>query len=218
MVENHLTKARDGAPETVPLASLRSSDSNSLEPGHKGEPVGEPVYKGRKLKRMQKDFLKEKALNKTALPGVHDFIMVLDHLKPDFNVGKIFRSGDAFGAREIWLVGVPVFHPGPAMGSFRHVPARFFSSFKECFEELQRQGYSAYVFEPEDGEDIFEVEFPKKSAFVLGHEEFGMSFEKKDFPDIKVLKVPQYGKVQSLNVSVAASIVMYEYVRQIRKK
>jgi tRNA G18 (ribose-2'-O)-methylase SpoU len=176
----------------------------------------EPVVKGRKLKRMQKAFLKEKLLNSQAAPGVHECVMVLDHLKPDFNVGKIFRSADAFGVKEIFLVGIPLFSPGPAMGSFRHVPARFFTTFEECYKELSARGYSVYVFEPEGGRQIYEAAFPKKSAFVLGHEEFGMSFKKEDFPELQVLTVPQFGKVQSLNVSIAASIAMYEYVRQAR--
>ncbi len=177
--------------------------------------VEEPLVKGRKLKRMQKEFLREKALNKLADPGVHHCVMVLDHLKPDFNVGKIFRSADAFGAREIWLVGVPLFSPGSAMGSFRHVPARFFENFEECHKELSSLGYTTFVFEPEGGSLLFDAKFPVKSAFVLGHEEFGMSFNKADYPGLRVLTVPQYGKVQSLNVSVAASIAMYEYVRQM---
>jgi tRNA G18 (ribose-2'-O)-methylase SpoU len=47
----------------------------------------------------------------------------------------------------------------------------------------------------------------------LGHEGFGVTFKKEDFPDICWVKIPQFGKVESLNVSVAASIVMYEFVR-----
>ncbi len=170
--------------------------------------INEPKLKGKKLKRMQKEFLREKLLNKLAQPGVHECIIVLDHLKPDFNVGKIFRSADAFGAKEIWLVGIPLFSPSSAMGSFRHVPARFFKDFAECHKELMALGYTPFVFEPTGGTRLFETVFPKKSAFVMGHEEFGVSFDKKDFDGLKVLTVPQFGKVQSLNVSIAASIAM----------
>ncbi|MEW8584722.1 MAG: TrmH family RNA methyltransferase, partial [Candidatus Thiodiazotropha sp.] len=55
---------------------------------------------------------------------------------------------------------------------------------------------------------------PKRTAFVLGHEEWGHSFERNDYPEITSVAIPQFGEVESLNVSVAASIVMYEYVRQ----
>jgi tRNA G18 (ribose-2'-O)-methylase SpoU len=49
---------------------------------------------------------------------------------------------------------------------------------------------------------------------VIGHEEFGPSFTADRYPDITPIRIPIYGQVESLNVSVAASIVMYEYVRQ----
>ena len=55
----------------------------------------------------------------SAGPGLHECILVLDGLKPDFNIGKIFRSADAFGAREIHLIGVRSFDPEPAKGSVR---------------------------------------------------------------------------------------------------
>lgn len=57
-------------------------------------------------------------------------------------------------------------------------------------------------------------ELAKKSAFVLGHEEWGHSFNLDDYPEASSVAIPQYGQVESLNVAVAASIVMYEYVRQ----
>jgi tRNA G18 (ribose-2'-O)-methylase SpoU len=168
----------------------------------------------KKLKQMERDFMKEKALNTLALPGVHELVVVLDNLKPDFNVGKIFRSSDAFGVKEIHLVGIPFFSPATAMGSFRHVPAKFFESFKPCYDLLKSQGYEIYIFEPTGGSNLSQTQFPKKAALVMGHEEFGISFDKKDFPEIKTITVAQFGKVQSLNVSIAASVAMYEYVRQ----
>lgn len=170
----------------------------------------------KKLKQMERDFMKEKALNTLAKPGVHELVIILDHLKPDFNIGKIFRTSDAFGIKEIHLVGVPFFSPATAMGSFRHVPAKFYESFKPCYESLAEQGYEIFAFEPTGGSELCVTQFPKKAALIMGHEEFGVSFDKADYPLIKTITVPQFGKVQSLNVSVAASIAMYEYVRQQR--
>ena len=133
-------------------------------------------------------------------------MIVLDHLKPAFNIGKIFRSADAFGAREVHLVGIDFFDPAPAMGSFKWVPARFHSDIGS---------WLYFVHIRADGEIcLTAVKMPKRSAFILGHEEFGLSFDRQDFDGIKSLSVPQFGKVESLNVSNAASIIMYEYVRQ----
>jgi len=161
-----------------------------------------------------KRFEKQKRANLLANPGVHEFIVVLDHLKPAFNIGKIFRSADAFGACEVHVIGTHFFDPAPAKGSFKYVPAKFHKDFKSCHEELTQRNYALYTLEPEVGEKLPFLELPERSAFVFGNEEFGISFGKEEFSDVKSLKIPQFGQVQSLNVSVAASIVMYEYIKQ----
>jgi len=157
---------------------------------------------------------KERQRNVMAKAGAHEFVLILDELKPSFNVGKIFRSAEAFGAAAVHLVNVAEFDPSPAKGSFRKVPARFHATFADCHADLYAQGYSFFMLNPEGAASLCATALPGKSAFVLGHEEFGFSFDPKDYPDLKRLTIPQFGSVQSLNVSIAASVVMYEYVRQ----
>jgi tRNA G18 (ribose-2'-O)-methylase SpoU len=162
-----------------------------------------------------KRFRRERLLNKvTARPGIFEYTLVLDHLRPRFNIGKILRSADAFGCRAVHLVGTGFFDPAPAKGSFRWVPAEFHDDFDDCYGVLAEQGYTCFVFEPDIGTSLGEVSFPRRSAFIFGNEEFGPRFDKDRYPDIRPLKIGQYGTVESLNVSIAASIVMYEYVRQ----
>jgi tRNA G18 (ribose-2'-O)-methylase SpoU len=71
-----------------------------------------------------------------------------------------------------------------------------------------------HVLEPGKETSITRCNLPEQSAFILGHEEMGISFNKADYPGIRSLSIPQFGTTQSLNVSIAASIVMYEYIRQ----
>lgn len=149
-----------------------------------------------------------------AKPGGLKFIMVLDNLKATFNIGKIFRSADAFGAAEVHLVGNHFFDPGPAMGSFKKVPAKFYENFDECYTSLIERGYSLFTLEPETGISLHTAKLPEKSAFIMGHEEFGISFDVGDYPGVQTIAIEQIGQVQSLNVSIAASVVMYEYFRQ----
>ena len=149
-----------------------------------------------------------------ATPGINDFIVILDHIKSDFNIGKIFRSADAFGAREIHLIGIEHFDPTPAKGAFKWVPAKFHDTIWTCHTELTTQGYTVFALEPSEGHKLTDIVLPKKAAFILGHEEFGHSFEIKQYSGMQTLKIPQFGITQSLNVSIAASITMYEYVRQ----
>jgi tRNA G18 (ribose-2'-O)-methylase SpoU len=157
---------------------------------------------------------KERQRNILARPGEHDFVLVLDHLKAGFNIGKIFRSAEAFGAAAVHLVNIPPFDPAPAKGSFRKVPAVFHETFADCHAGLLAAGYSFFQLDPEGATSLCATQLPRNSAFVLGHEEFGFSFDARDYPDLKRLTIPQFGSVQSLNVSIAASVVMYEYIRQ----
>ena len=150
----------------------------------------------------------------SALQGLHKCILVLDGLKPDFNIGKIFRSADAFGVREIHLVGVHAFDPEPAKGSVRWVSFHMHDDFSSCYQHIKQQGYTLFALEPASPNVLGQYSFEKKCAFVMGHEEFGLSFDRDQYTDIETLSIPQWGHVQSLNVSVAASIVLYEYVRQ----
>lgn len=162
---------------------------------------------------------KQRQRNVAAVSGVHEFVVVLDNLKGGYNVPKIFRSAEAFGAHSVHLINVDWFDPAPAKGSFRKVPALFHEAFGSCYNALLEHGYTLYMLAAESAEDAvssisYEVALPAKSAFILGHEAYGHSFELTDYPDVKKLSIPHFGSVESLNVSIAASIVMYEYVRQ----
>lgn len=167
-----------------------------------------------KTERAKLDFLKQKYQAGKAAPGCHEFILVLDCLKPDFNVGKIFRTAETFGASEVMLSGIEWFDPGPAVGSFKKVPSRFFKTFADCKAELLSRGYAIYALAPGEGEALGKVVFPIKTALVLGNEGVGLSFQASETDGVKPLRIVQYGQSQSLNVSVAASIAAYEYVRQ----
>ncbi len=162
----------------------------------------------------QRRFRRQRNKNYLAKPGVHDCIIVLDRLKPSYNIGKIFRSAEAFGAKQIHLVNIEFFDPAPGMGAFKWVPAVFHNTFLACYTQLVNQGYTPFILEPGKGSSIIQSKLPAKSAFIFGHEEYGLSFEPDLYPKIQRLTIPQFGKSQSLNVSVAASIILYEYIRQ----
>jgi len=149
-----------------------------------------------------------------AKPGVHEFVIVLDNLKPSFNIGKIFRSAEAFGADSLCLIGTKFFDANAAKGAFKRVPTLFHQDFEECYTHLCDKGCTIYVLDPEAEKSLHSVSLPVKSAFLFGHEEFGFSFDCSDYEAIVPLKIEQVGLMESLNVSNAASIVMYEYFRQ----
>jgi tRNA G18 (ribose-2'-O)-methylase SpoU len=154
---------------------------------------------------------RERRRNLSALPGPGELILVLDHLKPGFNVAKIFRSAQAFGVRELHLIGIGPFDPAPAKGAMRVVPARLFEQFDESMRLLAAADYAVFRMVAGGGPALQGARLPRRCALVLGHEEFGLSAAAEALP---ALSIAQWGGMQSLNVSIAASIAMYEYFRQ----
>ena len=165
-------------------------------------------------KQVAKRYEKHRRCNLLAKPGKHQFVIVLDHLKAGFNVPKIFRSAEVFGAHAVHLIDIGIFDPAAAKGGFKHVPAHFHKDFDSCYQQLKADGYTLYTLEANSQQRLWQTELPEKSAFIFGHEEMGICFDRHDYPDIGTLAVPQFGQIESLNVSVTASVVMYEYVRQ----
>jgi tRNA G18 (ribose-2'-O)-methylase SpoU len=146
--------------------------------------------------------------------GPHSFVLVLDNLKAGFNVPKIIRTANAMGCREIHFVNIPMFDPTPAKGSLKHTQTKCFQTFHESYLALKNEGFTIFAMEPVGAQTLGTFEFPEKSALIVGHEEYGLSFDPNIYPDIRRLKIAQFGKVQSLNVSIAASLACFEYVRQ----
>lgn len=167
----------------------------------------------RSRKQALQRYEKHRRRNLLATPGPHPFVIVLDHLKAGFNVPKIFRSAEAFGAAEVHLIAIGPFDPAPAKGAFKTVPARAYDTFDQSYQQLKQQGYTLFILEANQGVPLPAAELPEKSAFIFGHEEIGISFDPAEYPDIQRLSIPQYGQTESLNVSIAASVVMYEYIR-----
>lgn len=165
-------------------------------------------------KQIEQRYRKNRQRNVMARPGRHTFAFVLDNLKAGFNVPKIFRSVQAFSGAEIHLINIGVFDPAPAKGAFRKVPARFHDSFDQAYQALTESGYTLYALTADGNSDLARTKLAEKSAFIVGNEEFGLSFNPADYSDIQTLAIPLHGEMESLNASIAAAIVMYEYVRQ----
>lgn len=167
-----------------------------------------------KTDRTKLEFLRQRFQARQSRPGVHELVLVLDHLKPDFNVGKIFRMAEAFGAKEIHLAGIEWFDPGPAVGAFKKLPSQFHADFDACRARLVAEGYRLFALAPGGGEWLQEVKFPLKTALVLGNEGVGLSFDPAKAEGVTALRIPQWGQSQSLNVSVAAGVAAWEYLKQ----
>lgn len=158
-----------------------------------------------------KDFLKNLS------DGQEAFILLLDGITDVHNLGAILRSADQFS---VDLVVVPGRRSAQAnetvfrisSGAAQYVPLATVTNLVHEIELLQDHGFWVYGADM-GGEPIHRITFPRRTAIVLGSEGEGMGRLVAKRCD-HVVSIPTSGHIDSLNVSVAAGIVMYEVRRQ----
>jgi tRNA (guanosine-2'-O-)-methyltransferase len=152
----------------------------------------------------------------------HSLHVVLENIHDPHNVSAIFRTCDAVGVPKVSLVysieKFPKIGKKSSASAFKWVEKEKFSSFANCYASLKKEGFIIYASSiSDDAIDFFKLDLKKKIAIVFGNEHRGVSDEAANLAD-KKFKIPMFGMVQSLNVSVAAAIVLYESLRQRLKK
>ena len=168
-------------------------------------------------------------------------VVVLDDVRSLYNVGSVFRTCDAFRVEAVYLCGITATPPHneihkTALGAEDSVAWRYFKTADEAVAELKRQNFTVFAVEQAEGSVKlpFSIENPSsklekspalplhspfsppslssKTALILGHEVKGVSQSVVDACD-GCLEIPQFGTKHSLNVSVAAGIVIWEFAR-----
>jgi len=143
-------------------------------------------------------------------------VVVLDHVRSLYNVGSVFRSSDAFCIEGVVLCGITARPPHPeihktALGAEESVEWKYFEQTEDAVLWLKQQGYTVLAIEQCEGSTMlqnFQREPGKKYAVVLGNEVKGVQQQVVDLCD-GCLEIPQYGTKHSLNVSVAAGIILW---------
>ena len=144
------------------------------------------------------------------------FIVLCDGIEDVHNLGSIIRVAECAGAD-----GVVIPKSGSASvteavirisaGAAEHLKVAKVANLNQAVETLQKNGYWVYALEA-GGEDIFAQDFNGNVALVVGGEDSGVKRLTKEKCD-KVLSMPLFGKVNSLNASVALGVAVYEVVR-----
>lgn len=150
-------------------------------------------------------------------------IIVLDNIRSLHNVGSVFRTADAFRLQGVWLCGITACPPAAeihktALGAEDSVSWEYFEDTLDAVERLQREGYEVLAVEQVEGSlklNTFRIAPTKRYALILGNEVKGVRQDVVDAADA-ALEIPQYGTKHSMNVSVTAGIVMWEFERQMR--
>jgi tRNA G18 (ribose-2'-O)-methylase SpoU len=176
----------------------------------------------RKLKTTELNRLStEEFKNADKLP----VIVVLDNIRSAANIGSVFRTCDAFLTEAIYLVGICATPPNrdiqkSALGATETVEWKYFETIKDCIAALREKQVEILTVEQSDNSVLLHEFIPvidKKYALVFGNEVDGVSDFAMQYCDT-CLEIPQFGMKHSLNISVSAGIVIWEFARKLQLK
>jgi tRNA (guanosine-2'-O-)-methyltransferase len=148
--------------------------------------------------------------------------IVLENIHDPHNVSAIFRTCDAVGVPKVSLLYTvekfPTIGKKSSGSAFKWVEKDKYKNVETCFNSIRAEGFAIYASSIcDDAVSLYDLDLTKKAAIVLGNEHRGVSDEAVRLADKKFL-IPMRGMVQSLNVSVASAVVLYEAFRQRLKK
>ena len=146
-----------------------------------------------------------------------DVIVVLDGIQDPGNLGTILRTIDSVGLKQVIVSKETADAYNPkvvrsTMGAIFRVIIIESDNLIETLKNLKKHKYKVMATSLETNNNIYDVDYNKK-VIVIGNEANGVSQEILDFADEKI-KIPMLGRTESLNASVATSIILYEYVRR----
>ncbi len=155
------------------------------------------------------------------LPQIH---LLLHNIRSTHNVGSIFRTADAAGVSKIYISG---YTPAPtdrfgrarpdiakvSLGAEKDVKWESVEDVKELIKKLKKEKFEIVALEQnERSVDYRKIKFSKNILIILGNEVGGVENEVLDLCD-QIAEIPMLGKKESLNVSVAAGIVLYSLIK-----
>jgi 23S rRNA (guanosine2251-2'-O)-methyltransferase len=152
--------------------------------------------------------------------GERAFIVVLDGVEDPHNLGAILRTADAAGVDGVVIperraVGVNATVAKASAGAVEHVPVAKVTNISRTIEELKKKNIWTVGLDERGDRNYDDMDYDMDCALVFGAEGHGLHDLVRKTCDF-VVKIPMLGKVSSLNVSVAAGVVMYEVARQRR--
>ena len=159
----------------------------------------------------------EKNSNDAEIDFTQDIIVALDDVQDPGNLGTILRTVDSIGLNQIIVSKetADAFNPKvvrSTMGAIFRVKIIEVDNLQDTIKQIKKHHFKLMVTSLQTDNSIYDIEF-KKKIIVIGNEANGVSNEIQNIADEKA-KIPMLGRTESLNASVAAGIVMYEYVRQ----
>ncbi len=147
-----------------------------------------------------------------------EYILALDSLQDPGNMGTIIRTADSANINQIIINKTTVDPYSPkvirsTMGAIYRTNIIEVEDLKATLKEMKLKGFQIITTDLKATQSIYDINYNNKTVVVIGNEANGVSQEILQTADKKVI-IPMLGKTESLNASIAASIMIYEYVRQ----
>jgi tRNA (guanosine-2'-O-)-methyltransferase len=149
--------------------------------------------------------------------------VVAENIIDPHNLSALLRSCEAVGVWEICLVydgsqPFPNLEKSSSASAYKWVNTKKFTSIQECYKYLREQGKKIYTTHmSRDAKSLYNLNLTEPVALVFGNEHNGISDTAVELADANFL-IPQVGMIQSLNISVACAVSLYEAFRQRLKK
>ena len=149
-----------------------------------------------------------------------DLTIVLENVHDPHNISAVLRSCDATGVLTVHLVYTieewPVLSRISSASALKWLEIVRHESVASCYASLRTQGLSILATHLDsDSHDLYKLDLTRPVALVFGNEHRGVSDEARELADASVV-IPMMGMVQSLNISVACAVTLYEALRQRR--
>jgi len=172
------------------------------------------------MRKLGMDELNRKSVNEFRQSEKTPLIVVLDNIRSMHNVGSVFRTADAFLLQSLYLCG---YTPQPphrdihktALGATETVDWKYFPATVEAVRILKEEGYRIFAVEQVEHSiplQEFAAQHSGPLAVIFGNEVSGVGEEVLKYCDGSI-EIPQWGMKHSLNISIAAGIVLWELVR-----
>lgn len=148
-----------------------------------------------------------------------DLAVVMENVQDPHNISAVMRTCDAVGIQDIYILNTKIprhekFGAKSSSSALKWLTIHEFDNAEKCFSAL-RKHYATILTTHLSGDAIslYEIDFTKSVALVFGNEHDGVSDEVRNLADGNFI-IPQMGIIQSLNISVACAVSIYEAYRQ----
>lgn len=144
--------------------------------------------------------------------------LMLEDIQDPGNLGTIIRTAEGAGVSGVIMSDktVDIYNPKvvrSTMGSIFRVPFIYVDNLADVADNLKKSGIKLYAAHLKGSRNYFEMDYSKSSAFLIGNEGNGLSDALAEKADA-LIKIPMFGQIESLNAASAATILMYEALRQ----